>query len=204
MLYALFICLLFNEYDRNLFLLWLRLDLTRLIIVFIFYYSLRLQSLDKYEKKRTNTVAKMNENENSTISKKCIDQNHYTLETRWSQIVSFRKTYHTVKQYSFEKAYCTDMTRSHIVSFRKSVLCNHYISILQSRNSIKKNWKYLIFSHINRFDSLTDFSQIKKARFCILCIDVCSQCMSRIRCTVFFIDFSIIWHILWTFYSQIA
>ena len=43
--------LLFNEYDRNLLLLWFRLDLTRLIIVFIFYYFLKLQSLDKYEKK---------------------------------------------------------------------------------------------------------------------------------------------------------
>ena len=33
-------------------LLWFRLDLTRLIIVSIFYYSLRFQSLDKYEREK--------------------------------------------------------------------------------------------------------------------------------------------------------
>ena len=32
----------------------------------------------------------------------------------------------------------------------------------------------MIFSHTNRFDSLTDFSQIRKTRFCIFCIDACS------------------------------
>ena len=97
------------------------------------------------------------------------------------------------------------MTWNHIISFRKNILCNYITySILQSKNSIKKNWKYLIFSHINRFDFLTNFNQIKKIRFCIFCIDVCSQCMSRIRCIVFFIDFSIIWHILWIFYNQIT
>ena len=42
--------LLFH-YDRDLFL-WFRFDLTRLIIVSIFYYFLRLQSSDKYEKKK--------------------------------------------------------------------------------------------------------------------------------------------------------
>ena len=41
----------------------------------------------------------------------------------------------------------------------------------KNKNSIKKNKKYLIFSHTNRFDSLTEFNQIKKTRFCILCID---------------------------------
>ena len=102
------------------------------------------------------------------------------------------------------------MTRSHIISFRKSVLCNHYISILQSRNSIKKNknsiknWKYLIFSHTNRSDSLTEFSQIRKVRICTFCVDVCSQKFARIRCNIFFIDFSIIfnfWHRIDIFYE---
>ena len=41
--------------------------------------------------------------------------NHHTLETR------------EVKQYSFERAYCTDTTWNHIISLRESVLCSHYI-----------------------------------------------------------------------------
>ena len=39
---------------------------------------------------------------------------------------------------------------------------------------------------------MTKLNQIKKIRICIFCIDVCSQCMSRTRCIIFFIDFSII------------
>ena len=64
-------------------------------------------------------------------------------------------------------------------------------SIKKDKNSIK-NWKYLIFSHTNRFDSLAELSQVRKTRFCTLRIDVCSQFMPRIRCITFFIDFSII------------
>ena len=48
--------LLFNEYGRDLSLLWLRLDLTRLINVSIPYYPLRLQSPDKYEGERVSRV----------------------------------------------------------------------------------------------------------------------------------------------------
>ena len=106
------------------------------------------------------------------VSKKRTVWSHYTLETRWS----------------------------HIVSLRESVLCNYITcSILQNRNSIKKNknsikknWKYLIFSHTNRSDSLTNLNQIRKVRICILRIDVCSQKFARIRCIIFLIDFSII------------
>ena len=78
-------------------------------------------------------------------------------------------------------------------------------SIKKNKNSIKKNWKYLIFSHINRSDSLTNFSQIRKIRFCIFRIDVCSQCISRIRCIIFFIDFSIVFsfaHLVDIFYEH--
>ena len=78
---------------------------------------------------------------------------------------------------------------NHIISFRKNVLCSYITySILQNRNSIKKNknsiknWKYLIFSHINRFDFLTELNQIRKIRICT----------RRIRCINFFIEFSII------------
>ena len=53
------------------------------------------------------------------------------------------------------------------------------------KNSIKKNWRYLIFSHINRFDSLTELNQNRRVRICIFRIDVCSQCMSRIWCNLF-------------------
>ena len=41
------------------------------------------------------------------------------------------------------------------------------------------------FSHTNRSDSLTEFNQIRKVRICTLRISVCSQCMSRIRCSSF-------------------
>ena len=79
--------LLFNKYNRNLFLLWFRLDLTRLIIVFIFYYFLKFQSFDKYEKKKRIQSLKWTKNNlsNNTISKKCIDQNVHV------RIISFRK-----------------------------------------------------------------------------------------------------------------
>ena len=70
----------------------------------------------------------------------------------------------------------------------------------ESKNSIKKNWRYLIFSHINRPDSLTELSQIRKVRICTLCID--AHLFYR------FLDHlllaSHIRHILWSSYSQIA
>ena len=62
----------------------------------------------------------------------------------------------------------------------------------------------MIFSHINRFDSLKNLNQIKKIWFCIFRIDVCSQCISRIRCIIFSIDFLIIFrlfHIINIFYE---
>ena len=52
----------------------------------------------------------------------------------------------------------------------------------------------MIFSHINRFDFLTNFNQIRKIRICIFCIDVCSQKFVRIRCIIFYIDFSIVFN----------
>ena len=69
-------------------------------------------------------------------------------EKKQTKLYRFERAYYSVithseldevRQYSFERAYCTDTTWSHIVSLRGSVLCSHYISALQSKNSIKKD-----------------------------------------------------------------
>ena len=44
---------------------------------------------------------------------------------------------------------------SNSVVSKERIMQSYYISI-------KKNWKYSIFSHINRFDSLTKFSDLHK------------------------------------------
>ena len=91
------------------------------------------------------------------------------------------------------------MTRSHIISFRKSVLCNHYISILQIRNSIKKQtrirskrtnnveniWFFRILIDLILWQNLITSKKFDFAFFA-------SMHARRIRCIIFFIDFSII------------
>ena len=96
-------------------------------IVSIFYYFLRLQSSDKYEKKRANTIARMNENSREQYN---FEKVYWSWRLRSNSIVSKKRTI------QFR------ITKNHIVSLRKNVLCNHITySILQSKNSINKKTK---------------------------------------------------------------
>ena len=86
-----------------------------------------------------------------------LEENDYTLETRWNHIVSFRESVlcsHYIldniasrkriiqSNSTVSKKRIVQIQRwSHIISFRESVLCSHYISILQSRNLINKKTK---------------------------------------------------------------
>ena len=188
LLYVLFICLLFNEYDRNLFLLWFRLDLTRLIIVSIFYYSLRFQSLDKYEKKKMSTVV--------------------VLDVLYEQLLKEKKQ---IRLYRFEKAYYTVIAKNHvnivsrkliesitteiwchIVSLRKSVLCNHITfrfckaeTRSKRTNSAENIWFFRILIDLILWQILVRSEKFDFAFFA-------SMHVRRIRCIIFFIDFSII------------
>ena len=120
LLYALFICLLFNEYDRNLFL-WFRFDLTRLIIVFFLLFLRFSRSINTKEKK--------------------IQWWQYSFEKTYCTVVKMKKK-HFIKQYNFEKIYWSKcsrsdnivskkrimqfrMTKSQTIQFRKNVLCKH-------------------------------------------------------------------------------
>ena len=134
----------------------------------------RVQSLKRTRNRLDSTTSRERTIQScNTASGERTVWSHYTLETRWS----------------------------HIVSLRGSVLCSQLTSsALQSKNSIKKDWRYLTFSHTNRPDSLAGLSQVRKARICTLCIGAClpyrfldrlQLCASRR-------------HTLWTSYSQIA
>ena len=105
----------------------------------------------------------------------------------------------------------TIKTWCQIVSFRESVLCNHITSRsckarIRSRrtNNIENIWSFRILIDLILWQNLIKVEKLVFAFFA-------SMHASRIRCTSFsyrFFDLFLFashrWHILWTFYSQIA